>query len=561
MYHSRTVSRVSLLLMVANLGLAAACSAPAAAPTTAPTGGDGAVPAQPKVNRLIVADERVGLESNNVRTICCLDAPQLRPMYENLIGTDPATGKYQPQLATEWKLEDNAGARSVRFKLRQGVNFHGDWGEMTADDVLHTFTEYTTKSDSNAWWTWWRDIVKKVEVVGPYEVVFQVNPHATWLNAIAEQYQQLPIQSKKEFAAKGDPSNMSQPPHPGTGPYQYVTREQANFIRFKRVDYKHWRTTPDFPEMEIRYIKEASTRLAGVLTEEIHVTKLPADLEPQAARSGMKLVANRVKGPRIFGHFWCCQYAEDGSWPLNAQSPMMNLKVRQALNKAVDKDGLRKAFAPDAEPMYNIHYRPEWGGWNPAWQSRFQDYYGYDIPKAKALLAEAGYGPNNPLTTNILVTDLQHHSSGRDMAEAIAASWRSAGINVNLITLDVATQTQQRNALKFENHLVLNSTASDQVYAMEAYETAGMRLRYQGTPDPEIVNIYQNQLLKQMEPEKQEPYLRQLGDLAYDKVWGIPLMYLDVRMVINPRIVADYVFPSNGMHGTFTHLDVIKAAK
>jgi len=463
-------------------------------------------------------------------------------------------------LATEWQIEPDGAGQAVRFKLRQGVPFQGDkWGAFSAKDVVHAFDDLVTHPDSESWWSWWRRIVKNIEVVNDYEVVFHVNPHATWINAISEQYQQLPIQSQAEYAANGEPTGTN-PPHPGTGPYQYVERVIGSYIRFQRVPYQHWRLTPDFPELEIRYVKEPSTRLASLLTGEVHLTKLPADLEPQATSAGMKIAKNTVKGPRIFAQFLCCFYKEDGSWPVYSNVPMMNVKVRQALNKALDKNALLRAFAPEGEPMYLDYFRPDWPGWNPQWKERFTDMYGYDPAKARAILAEQGYGPNNPLPLNILLADIQHHSSGRDIGEALGSAWKAIGVDVKLLNLDQTAMNAGLRGYKFDNHITVNSTASDQIYAIEAYQTNINSPRTASRVDPKIVDFYQTELVRAMDPAKQAPLLRQLGDMAYEAFWDIPLFYVDVHMVYNPKIVAGYVFPADGMHGTYTHLDRLKAA-
>src|SRR5262244_187638 len=51
----------------------------------------------------------------------------LKPMYENVLSRDPKTGDLIPMLAERWEVLDEG--RTWRFHLRQGVRFHGDWGE------------------------------------------------------------------------------------------------------------------------------------------------------------------------------------------------------------------------------------------------------------------------------------------------------------------------------------------------------------------------------------------------------------------------------------------------
>ena len=539
-----------------------ACTAPA---PSASVGGSEALGA-PKVNRLVFAIEPLAIESNNVRTICCHDVMQLRPMYENLIGTDAKTGKHIPQLSTEWTVAPDF--RQVRFKLRKGVRFNGgdQWGEFGAKDVVYAYNNFVGNADSHNWTLWWKNIVNRIEVVNDHEVVFHINPHVSFFNAISENYYQLPMNSKAHFDTLGDPKDMSVPPHPGTGAYQYAERQLQVGIRYERVPYQHWRVTPDFPELEYRWIKEASTRLAGLLTGEIHMTKLPTDQKVQAERAGMRLITNTDPGPRVFGQMGCCYNPDwqnyNVAWPRHPESAWLNVKVRQALNKALDREALRRAFAPSGEPMFVNHFRPNWPGWNPDWERRFPDMYGYDPAKAKALLAEAGYSPwqGPPIVINML--DILQLSNANDMAEAVAGYWRTIGVPVEFNSADAATRTAQTRAFRLWNHWSMTSTGSDQVYAMQVYNFGSTKTpTVNGYMPPQIVKAYDEDVVPQMNPAKLEPSLRKLGDWMFDNFAQFPFFYNNIELYVNPSIVKEYNYPGNGMHSTYTQVEQVKAVR
>ncbi|MYK35137.1 MAG: hypothetical protein F4045_08575, partial [Chloroflexi bacterium] len=98
---------------------------PTATPTPEPTG--------PAVDRVIMA---VGspVDFSNIRRIPGQASNwYIRPHYEYLVGFDKTNGAYVPQLATEWGLEPDG--HSWRFKLREGGQFHNDFGEMTVVEV------------------------------------------------------------------------------------------------------------------------------------------------------------------------------------------------------------------------------------------------------------------------------------------------------------------------------------------------------------------------------------------------------------------------------------------
>ena len=543
---------LGLLPMFAVALIAWGCAGPTANAPTAPDSG------RPKVDRVVLAFEPPAAFASHPRKICCNDHHQLRPMYENLIGIQAETGKMTPQLATEWGLEPDG--QSVRFKLRKGVKFNGgEWGEFSARDVVHSWEALVGNADSHNRSVYWKATVKQIDVVNDAEVLMRIVPEAQFFNGISELYGQVLMHSKAYFDAKGDNKDDVTPP-PGTGAYQYQARDLTSYVRFERASFDHWRAKPDFRELEIKWIREPSTRLAALLAGELHITKLPTDLMPQAVKSGMKVVASRVPGTRVFGQFSCCYFNADGSWPMFPNSPLLNIKVRQALNKAIDRDELKKVFAPAGEPMYNNHFHPSRLAWDPTWQARFKDAYGYDPERAKALLAEAGYTAANPLTVGVLMNDILQISGARDLAEAIAGYWRQIGVSPQLVQLDAATQAAQARAFKFDVHFSITGTAGDQIQGIFVYGTNLNTPSAQAYYTPDFINLYRQKISSYMEPERWLPGLKEFGELQYTQQQNVPLWYLPVEAVVNPSVVKDYVFPG-AVHSTWTHMENISAAK
>src|SRR4030042_7090612 len=60
----------------------------------------------------------------------------LTPIFDYLVYLDPETGKVLPGLATKWDM--SADGKTWSFWLREGVQFHEGWGEVTAEDVVYT---------------------------------------------------------------------------------------------------------------------------------------------------------------------------------------------------------------------------------------------------------------------------------------------------------------------------------------------------------------------------------------------------------------------------------------
>ncbi len=535
-------------------------TAAASAPTAAPAPPTAAPAAKARVERLVFSMPAPSTEGNDPgRDYSSPPSFQIRPMYEYLIGVDPANGKFVPQLALSWSVEPDG--KSYRFKLRPGVQFHGSWGQMTARDVEFSFWNIMQEDSQHGNSGYFRGLIDGIDIVNDHEIVVRLKrPDADFLNVSGELVSGVEIKSKAHFEAEGRPS-LSGKPTAGTGAYQFKDRTQGSHIRFERVPYQHWRTTPDFPELELRWQREASTRLASLQAGEVHATTLPQDLLVEASKQGMKALRGQTQSVRTFASFHCC-YKSD---PVDAskgymypESPLMDVRVRRALNKAINRDEMNQAFfGGKADVMALNHYNPTRLGWNPEWETKFKDEYGYDPAKARALLAEAGYSSSRPLSTSMFMQRLADLPESEDIAEAIAGYWRAIGVTPDQLTVD-ATQIRDRSLrLEYTNEVQVRSTSSHQLLGFRAYNTGVHGTRGSMVENYEVDELF-NRVRVELDEAKQAELWRQLGDLAFPLHQDIPLFWLPTEAVVNPRVVGDYVFPGN-ISGTWTHLTGIKA--
>jgi peptide/nickel transport system substrate-binding protein len=491
-------------------------------------------------------------------------------MYETLLAVEPDGKEPTPMLATSYSLEPDGF--SYRFQLRKGVQFHNGFGEMTAKDVRFAWERMIRPESKHPHASYWRQIVKDVEIVNDHEFVFRLTqPDANFITATSGAEAVLPILSKADADSRASWPSLTEKPIAGTGPYQFLERAQGQYIRWQRVPYQHWRVMPDFPEFEYRLMREVSTRVAALKAREIQIAGLPPELVPQAEQSGMKTIRSRSTGLQAFVTWygvWTNRRAsqleklpEDPTQVfVHPNSPLLDPKVRQALNKAINRDEFNKAFFRGiGEPAYLSFFKPDRPGWNPEWQARFQDMYGYDPAKAKALLAEAGYGPSKPFKHNLILLTTPYFSASADMAEAISGYWRAIGVDVNLITMDAAQKNNIVRTLEAENHSEVIGTSARQLVGFGVYKAHSTVATNNGLSLPETDDIFDNQIRKTIDPQKTDQLWRQLGNLDFERFMNVPLFWLPAEASVDPNVIADYPFPGT-ITGLYTHPEYIKAA-
>ncbi|MSQ09875.1 MAG: ABC transporter substrate-binding protein [Dehalococcoidia bacterium] len=540
------------------------CTGPTSSPTTANV--PNLAPGPPLSNRVVLATAPPATtESNDNRMLGQIDIFQLRPQNEYLIGIDAASGKFVPELATAWSL--GSDGRSYSFQLRRGVLFHRDNGEFTTDDVVFTWEQIAAPDSVSSDSPYWRRVVQRITPAGSYELTMRLDPDANFAYLISRAGNGMEVRSRTSFQREGAPS-LNTKPIAGTAPYQFLSRQQGAYVRFERVPYEHWNLMPDFPEFEFRWIKETSTRLAALLTGEVHLATLSQDLSVQAERQGMRTVRSRVAASRIFLNpqgiyvrdFDALMQGGDGGW-LYPDSPLGDVRVRRALQKAINLDEInRSIFRGKAEVMVHPALHPTRPSWNPFFERAFKDEYGYDPQAARQLLAEAGYGPDRPLETNLHLTEIAQFPGTLDVTEAVADYWRAIGVKVNLVQMDTAQRGNLTRQLRFDNHWLINGSSTD---ALTFYQNNwGPVFPAGGNPghggrDPEMTLAFQG-LRPVMDETRLTPLLRAAGEIGWRKHLSINLLWLQAEVMVNPKYVADWVWPGS-ISGTWTHVENIKA--
>jgi ABC-type transport system substrate-binding protein len=553
-----------LLLSVSCLLGCTGQAAPSASAPPAAGGSQASDVVTPKVNRVVLAVEPATRESLELRHMSAPNGWIFSPMYESLLGVDAETGKKIPRLATSWSIEP--AGKAIRMQLRKGVKFHGDWGEFTSTDLLHQPQEFQKPDSSAGSSPFWQQVYDGIDIINDYEAVYKLKrADSNFFDYVSDQQGGMEVTSKKAFDKNGVATELTGP-IPGTGAYQFVSHKLAESLVYKRVPYQHWRATPDFPEFEFRFMKEASTRLAALLANEVHLVSLPQDLLQQAITQGNKVAVGKVPALRVYINFLCCAFQDrtdlSKGW-IDPQSPLADVRVRRALSKAVNRDELNKSlFGGKGTLLYNNPLGPQRIGWDPSWETRFQEEYGYDQVKARALLAEAGYDPNNPVKITALLSLTTGLSGAIEIGETVANYWRQIGVQVDLQNIDNTTQTAQTRAGLLNRHTNVMATNSNAWVVLYNQTAFGRVAANTGAGSPELAELdpLMATIANTMDEKKIEEAWRQIGEVLFQKHKYLPLFWLPVEVVYNPQYVSGWVLPGS-ITGNYTHIENIKAAR
>jgi peptide/nickel transport system substrate-binding protein len=505
--------------------------------------------ADAKVQRVVFGSAGF-TESNRFWTIARPEHLQYDPFLETLLDVDPKTGEYIPGLAEKWQASPDQ--KEWTFFLRKGVQFHYGFGEFTAKDVVHSHS-LMLRPDATATLVGIWQAVEEVKVVNDHQVVLRMKRPMSLIPYAASRAGDFRMVSKEQWDKEGLEGFEKRPA--GTGSYRYVGRQTGVSVTYERVD-NHWGEKPDFKELEIRLVPEETTRFAMLMSGEAHIVDLSRELQKDAVSKGMKIVSSSQPVDWMTVYFGG-QYYMPGDPKFEKNVPWTNKKVRQALNMAVNRaEILATIFAGKGTLAYVSGWLPISEGWNPEWEKRFEQQYGYNPAKAKALLKEAGY-PNG-FKMKFLAFVNPGESEGPQVADAMGIYFKDVGIDAEIEVIDWA-----RIRDMFRNKTI-QCCIWPNIISWRPVED-WMRIAYysKGTGhifEDEFIEKNYLALTQTVNPEERQRLARAVGDHVYDEFADIPLIWFYNEVAVNPKVVADWQYPGIGA-GRSTHFQTLKAVK
>jgi peptide/nickel transport system substrate-binding protein len=380
---------------------------------------------------------------------------------------------FSGQLAEKWELTDPT---TMTFHLRQGVKWQNkppvNGREFVADDVVAHYNRVLFSSTPSVMYVAWLSLLQSVTATDKYTVVYKFKaPGVVPVWQVSDQVPMNLIEAPEYAALYQPPATTETPggppgggeggggPPPGGppifgsgGPLQdwhnivgtgawmisdFITNSSETLV--KNPDY--WGYDERFPKNKLPYadtlkaliIPDLSTAMAAFRTGKVDM--LGGVGGPSAMdKKSVDVLKNDVDGLQIFE---LPPVYSPALSMRNDLAPFSDIKVRQALNMAIDRPGIAKGYYKYADtPKPAGVFSPVYKGWVYAyedWPQSLKDVYSFNPQKAKQLLTDAGY-PNG-FKTNVVAAS----NSDLELLQVLKAQLLDVSIDMEIKSMDPTT--------------------------------------------------------------------------------------------------------------------------
>ena len=317
-------------------------------------------------------------------------------VFEGLMRFDE-NGAFLPQLATDYTVSEDG--LQYTFNIRTDVTFHNG-KPMTMEDVLYSYKRLSGLNGEEPLSSKFQSVIS-IESIDEDSLTFTLsNEDASFLSMLIE-----PV-------IPSDYIDQSTTPV-GTGPFSFSSYTPGQKIVLKRNEaYYDEGRMPSIDEIEFRIMTDESSILMALKSGELDIAQVLSMSVPALEKD-----FNIISFPQNMVQIFALNHDVE---------PFNNLKVRQAINSAIDKDLIINGVVDGYGSKLYTNASPVMGFWyNDLSQN---DPYPYNPDKASELLAEAGF-PNGFETTIKVPSNYQTHI---DTAQVLADMLSKVGITLNI---------------------------------------------------------------------------------------------------------------------------------
>ena len=430
----------------------------------------------------------------------------------------------RPLLAESWEFSKDR--KTLTFKLRDNVRWH-DGEAVTSADVLFTINKLREPETENR--SWAPDLRKLTKLEAPDARTVVATYSEMKIGAL--EAWRTPILPEHIAGQDEDLFNGEFVRHPiGCGPFKFVRYIRGQEIVMEAND-DYWGGRPQIDRLEIKIFSDQQTAYQALMTGDLHIMVLSANLWQQARRGAL---AER---------FTLTSYKRYTAWTLGwnqRNNPFFNdARVRKAMVLALDRESFIENVAHGMAHIGATTFPP-----SSAWAAPDIEPYGYDPDKARELLAAAGWVDSDGdgvrerdgqrLAFTLLVP-VSPQQLTQWMAEWQQQSWAKVGAEVTVRQLEWQAFRERRKEKSF--HVVAQTFHFTDPDMYVLYHSSEMEDGYNfwGTDDPEIDRLL-DAVRYTLDPEQRLAEMHRLQRRLHELEPVTALFFFDAPLIYDKRL-------------------------
>ncbi len=361
-----------------------------------------------------------------------------------LIRIDPATGKILPSLAESYKMSEDG--KTWTFTIRSDAAFH-DGTKLTAKSFKETFDRLLNPQTGSKSMQFLLESVESIQALDERTLVIQLKePDVTQIPNFADAGFLQPL--SMEAIAKAGKGYGRNPV--GVGPWKFQSWKTGESITLVRNEAFHWGDTffenqgpPRADKLVIKFIPEVNTRANALETGTIDIAEVDG--------KEVKRFRNNPK----FEVIEELNYGLGTGLLMNLKKePFQDLRVRQAINMAINKEAMVKAVLQGEGEVAHSALSPNIIGYDKAAET--YDYT-YNPDEAKKLLDAAGWlvngqGVREKNGKTLEVSFLT--GPKKSEAELLQSMLKEVGIKVTINQMESAAMSMAQTKGEFDLSLL-----------------------------------------------------------------------------------------------------------
>ena len=455
-----------------------------------------------------------------------------------------------PMLATEWSISEDFLTWTI--KVREDVQFHKGYGQMTMEDVAWSYKEFhegALLARATIIGNFWLgNKVGSQEIIGEFTI--KLNTGVPWVPEVAYEMMRhlggtsTSITSKKQSEALG--AEAAGKDIAATGPWEIKEFSSGNFWRFEAVQ-DHWRQTPFFNELVLWTIPEESARVAGFQTGNLDIFQMSFDSIPTVeAVEGASIVAwpnAGQAGLNIYGQTYGVDKEGNPYEKLDCTNAWIScdedtdsvewanaVKVKKTMAISIDRQTIVDTLLSGFGAPLVLR---DWMGHESKADSRW--VHECDPEAAKQLLVDAGYPEGFQIT---LTPAIRGAPAEVEACEAVAQYWEEIGIDVKIQNVPYATIRPSLITRQYQG-VTCHTVGPRLTPVIGASNYVSQSTFSYGTEHPWMEeNI--TDALQEVDPVKLAQKEREVYGWFYDNVMAFGLYTFDGIWPVGPKLDPDW---------------------